>query len=152
MQPLPHLYSVAAASAATGTVALTAAGLPRLTSAAPSEFGGPGDRWSPELLLAAAVVSCFVLTFRAVARASQLEWTQLECNVDATLDRKDRVLQVTRVVTRVTLTVPGSMDTVLCERVLAKAEHDCLIANSLRCERQLQMEIVKVPIVAQQSA
>lgn len=152
MQPLPHVYSVTAATAVTGNVALTATGLPRLTSAAPSEFDGPGDRWSPESLLAAAVASCFALTFRAVARASQLQWTQLECDVDATLDRKERVLQFTRVVTRVKLTVPESMETVLCERVLAKAEHDCLVANSLRCERELQVEIVRMPIAVPQRA
>jgi organic hydroperoxide reductase OsmC/OhrA len=143
MQPLPHVYSVAAATSVTGTVALSATGLPRLTSAAPSQFGGPGDRWSPESLLAAAIASCFALTFRAVARASQLQWTQLDCDVDATLDRKDHSLQFTRVVTRARLTVPESMGMALCERVLTKAEHDCLVANSLRCERALQMEVVK---------
>ena len=40
----------AAAVAESGDVELTAEGLPPLRSAAPAEFGGPGNRWSPETL------------------------------------------------------------------------------------------------------
>ena len=48
MQDLPHLYSVAATAAAEGEVELAAAALEPIRSAPPAEFGGPGDRWSPE--------------------------------------------------------------------------------------------------------
>ena len=34
----------------------------------------------------------------------------------------------------------------LCERALTKAEEGCLVADSLRCEHELQMEIVKAPV------
>jgi organic hydroperoxide reductase OsmC/OhrA len=143
MQPLPHLYSVTAVGSATGEVSLAASGAPGLQSAAPPQFDGPGDQWSPESLLAAAVASCFILTFRAVARASQLPWRQLDCQVMATLERVGGVMQFTRVVTRAALTAPAATDTVSCERALRKAEEGCLVANSLRCRRELQMEIVK---------
>ncbi|HEY5760683.1 MAG TPA: OsmC family protein [Steroidobacter sp.] len=146
MQPLPHVYSVAATGSAAGEVSITAAGLPQLASAPPPQFGGPGDEWSPESLLAAAVASCFILTFRAIARASRLEWTRIECNAEATLERLDGVTQFTRVVTRATLTVPADISTVIYERALTKAEEGCLIANSLRCKRELQMEIVKAEL------
>ena len=152
MQPLPHVYSVTAAAAATGIVGLSAEGLPALRSVAPAEFGGPGDQWSPESLLAAAVASCFVLSFRSVARASQLDWVRLDCEVDATLDRKDRLMQFTKVVVHAKLVVPASMDLMICERVLQKAEHGCLVANSLRCERELQTEIVRRSVAQPESA
>ena len=143
MQPLPHTYSVTAASAGTSIVDLSAKGLPSLRSAAPAEFGGPGDQWSPESLLTAAIASCFVLGFRAVARASRLQWISLDCDVDATLDRKEHVTQFTKVIVHARLIVPAAMDSVLCERVLEKAERSCLVANSLRCERELRVEIAK---------
>lgn len=146
MQPLPHVYSVTAAGSADGTVSIAAAGLPELASAPLPQFGGPGDQWSPESLLAAAVSSCFILTFRSIARASRLEWTRLECHAEATLDRLEGAMRFTRVVTRAMLTVPAGTSTVLCERALTKAEEGCLVANSLRCERELQMEIVKAPV------
>ena len=146
MQPLPHIYSVAASGSAEGSVPLSAAGMPPLISAPPREFGGPGDQWSPESLLAAAVASCFILTFRAMARASRLPWTNLDCSVEATLERAEGVTHFTRIVTRATLTVPDGTSTVLCERVLNKAEEGCLVANSLRSKRELQMEIVKAAV------
>jgi organic hydroperoxide reductase OsmC/OhrA len=143
MKALPHVYSVAAAGSAGGSIAITAAGLPALASAPPPEFDGPGDQWSPESLLAAAVASCFILTFRAIARASRLEWTRLECHAEGTLERADGVMQFTHFTTRATLTVPEGTSSVLCERALTKAEEGCLVANSLRCKRELQMELVK---------
>ena len=44
-----------------------------------AEFGGPGDLWSPETMLAGAVAGCFILTFRAAARASSasIPWRKL---------------------------------------------------------------------------
>ena len=151
MQPFPHIYSVTGSAAAAGQVTLSTEGAPDLASAAPSQFGGPGDQWSPESLLAAALLSCFILTFRSVARASKLEWSRVECSVEATLGRVEGVTQFTRVLTRVALTVPRSADTALSERTLAKAEHTCLIGNSLRCQRELQIEFVSEPAVQLQA-
>jgi organic hydroperoxide reductase OsmC/OhrA len=146
MQPLPHVYSVLAAGSTDGSVSIAATGLPQLVSAPPPQFGGPGDQWSPESLLAAAVASCFILTFRSIARASRLQWSRLECHAEATLERLEGVTQFTRVLTRATLTVPAGTPRVLCERALAKAEEGCLVANSLCCKRELQMEIVKAQV------
>lgn len=147
MQPLPHVYSVSAGASATGIVGLSARGLPGLRTAAPAEFGGPGDQWSPEALLAGAIASCFILSFRSVARASNLEWLRLDCDVEATLDRQERVLQFTRAIVHARLTVPAAMDVAACKRALEKAEHGCLVANSLRCARELQIDIVQSPVV-----
>jgi organic hydroperoxide reductase OsmC/OhrA len=152
MQPLPHVYTVTAAGSATGTVGLNAAGLPNLRSAAPAEFGGPGDQWSPESLLAGAIASCFILSFRAVARASHLEWVRLDCDVDATLDRQERVLQFTKIIVHARLSVLAAMDVATCERALERAEHGCLVANSLRSARELRIEIVQLPVVRAERA
>ena len=55
MQELPHRYRVKGTGRITCDIELTAARLPVLQSASPAEFGGPGDRWSPETLLVGAV-------------------------------------------------------------------------------------------------
>ena len=70
MHPFPHRYRVKGAGRVTGDVELTAERLTSLRSATPIEFDGPGDRWSPETLLVVAVAVCFILTFRAIAKAS----------------------------------------------------------------------------------
>ena len=95
MQNLPHRYRVSAAVEAESAVQLTSNGLPALESAAPAEFGGPGDKWSPETLLVAAVADCFILTFKAIARASKFSWVSLSCAVEGTLDTIDRLTQFT---------------------------------------------------------
>ena len=72
MQDFPHHYSAFARAQEQGEIELGGDGLAPLQSAPPAEFGGPGDLWSPETLLVAAVADCFALTFRAIARASKL--------------------------------------------------------------------------------
>ena len=132
MQNFPHSYSVTATSSALGDVDLTTDGVARLSTDAPASFDGPGDRWSPETLLVAAVGDCFALTFRAVARASNLAWTSLICDVTGALDRVDRVPQFTAFEVRAILTVPAGTNVDAAGRVLAKAERGCLVANSLK--------------------
>jgi organic hydroperoxide reductase OsmC/OhrA len=91
MQDLPHHYRcVATANADQSQVRVASQGLEDLTTDAPKEFGGPGDQWSPEALLVAAVADCFVLTFRAMAGPSQITWHALDCDATGTLERVDR--------------------------------------------------------------
>ena len=143
MKDLPHQYSVQASAGAEADVTLTAAGIPALATASPAEFGGPGDRWSPETLLVGAVANCFILTFRAVARASKLSWTALRCEVTGTLDRVDRVTQFTSFNLRAQLCVPQDTDGALAQRSIEKAERACLIANSLKAPVHLHLQIVR---------
>lgn len=132
MQPFPHQYTVAARGSAIGDIELTAERLSTLRSATPSEFDGPGDRWSPETLLVAAVGDCFILTFRGVARASGLAWTSLECDVTGTLDRVERSTRFVAFDIQARLAVPGDTDPERAKLILEKAERNCLISNSLR--------------------
>ena len=87
MKNLPHRYKVEASANSQGSVAIASSGLETLSTAPPPQYGGPGDRWSPETLLVASVVDCFVLTFRAIARASSLVWVALRCEGEGELDR-----------------------------------------------------------------
>jgi organic hydroperoxide reductase OsmC/OhrA len=141
MQDLPHHYSVSADGTADGDVALDAPRVPRLRSASPAEFGGPGDRWSPETLLVGAVADCFVLTFRAVARASRLPWSSLRCDAIGTLDRVDRAMQFTQLELHASLSVPPGVDPFQARRALDKAEQNCLISNSLKAAIHLEADV-----------
>jgi organic hydroperoxide reductase OsmC/OhrA len=132
MKDFPHKYVVAAYGDQQGDVRVTAAGVPSLASASPVEFDGPGDRWSPETFLAGALADCFVLTFRAVARASKLSWRRVQCRVTATLDRVDGETQFTAFALDARVEVKTGTDTQLALRVMEKAERNCLISNSLK--------------------
>jgi organic hydroperoxide reductase OsmC/OhrA len=119
-----------------------------LRTALPAEFGGPGDRWSPETLLVAAVADCFVLTFRGVARAQALSWTSLQCDVTGTLDRVDRLLQFIKLDTSATVIVPEGTSEEQARQSLERAERGCLITNSMKASRQLHA-VVEVASTAQ---
>jgi organic hydroperoxide reductase OsmC/OhrA len=142
MTPYPHTYTVSADAANTGFATVRAPQLPALKTAPPPEFDGPGGVWSPETLLCASVADCFILTFRAVARAARLEWLGLECRVEGVLDRVERIAQFTKFTTFAKLSVPAGTDEAKARELLERAEHGCLIANSLRGARDLQAEIV----------
>jgi len=137
MQALPHRYRVKGTGRITGDVELTAERLTMLRSASPAEFGGPGDRWSPETFLVGAVADCFILTFRAVANASKVSWTSLDCDVTGTLDRVDRVTQFTGFDVTARLVVPAGADADVARHALEKAERNCLISNSLKASMVL---------------
>jgi organic hydroperoxide reductase OsmC/OhrA len=141
MQDFPHHYRVTASAADTGNVALDSEGVNTILSAPPVEFGGPGDQWSPESLLVAAVADCFVLSFRAIARASKLDWTSLECNVVGTLDRVERKTQFTAFEVTAQLEVPAGTDEAKAQRVLQKAEDACLVTNSLIADSHLNATV-----------
>jgi len=141
MHPYPHTYVAAARPDPAGLVATESPGLETLHTAPPAQFDGPGNRWSPETLLIASIANCFVLTFRAVSRASRFPWLDVECRVEGVLERIDGVSQFTRYTTRAMLTVPSGANEALSRKLLEKAEHGCLIVNSLRGDRVLEVEI-----------
>lgn len=141
MDPYPHRYPVTASAAAEGGISLSSEGLPALESAAPGQFGGPGDRWSPETLLVAAVADCVILTFRAVARASKLDWERITCDAEGTLDRVDGVTRFTAIHLRVRLAVPAGTAADRARRLVDKAERACLVSRSLAFEPSIEVEI-----------
>ena len=141
MKTFPHHYRATASGGASGDVELSADRVTALPSASPPEFDGPGDRWSPETLLVGAVGDCFILTFRAIAKASNLSWTSLACEVTGTLDRIDRVTQFTRFDLRARLRVPAGVDVIRARHALEKAERSCLITSSLKGEVSLDAAV-----------
>ena len=140
MQEFPHHYH-ATATAEGDVVRVSSPELVNIETAAPVEFGGPGHRWSPETLFTAAIANCFVLTFKAVARASKLEWTGIACDVEAILDRVERQTLFTRATVRVKLTISNEAERDRAIGILEKSEANCLVSNSLKTEIQLEPSI-----------
>ena len=142
MHPYPHHCSVTASGTSEGSVAVKSPDLPELTTAPPPQFDGPGGQWSPETLLCAAIADCFILTFRAMSRATRFEWLRLECSVEGVLERVERVAQFTAYKTPATLTLPAGADEAKARKLLEQAEHSCLISNSVRGTRTLEAQVI----------
>ena len=141
MQDYPHHYQVHAEAQPEGNVNLAGEKLPALASAPPPEFGGPGDQWSPETLLVASVADCFILSFRAIARASKFDWKSLSCEVVGTLERIEKQTRFTKFSVRAKLSIVPGTNEDRARRLLQKAEEVCLITNSLSASVHLTAEV-----------
>jgi organic hydroperoxide reductase OsmC/OhrA len=141
MHPYPHRYTVRASGVSAGPVACTSEGLPDLQTTPPPEFDGPPGHWSPETLLVAAVADCYVLSFRAVARASKLDWDHIDVSVEGVLEKTEAGPRFTRYVVKPRLTLADPGRETLARSVLDKAKRACLVTNSLNgsCEVEPQL-------------
>ena len=142
MHPFPHVYRARAVSRLEGDVELQSEGLEPILSRPPVQFGGQGDRWSPETLLCAALADCLLMTFRAIARASRVDWSALEVSVEGTLEREQGNSHFTHFAVEAVLRVPEGADLAAAERALHKAEAGCLISNSLKATRELRAQVL----------
>lgn len=141
MQGLPHTYTIGGKCQPDSHATIFGEGIPEMESAPPKQFGGPGDKWSPEDFLVAAVADCFIFSFKAIAAASKFQWTNLDVTVDGILDRVERQNCFTEMTVNATLTIPTESDLEKAKAHLEKAEHICLITNSLKSEVHLNATV-----------
>lgn len=101
--------------------------------ATPPEFakGMPGI-WSPEHLLVAAVNSCLMTTFLAIAENSKLEFISFESAAKGKLEIVDGKFMMSEVELMPKLSIAKSTDPEKALRILQKSEAACLISNSVK--------------------
>jgi peroxiredoxin-like protein len=143
MKPLPHRYEVRLSGGPSGYATVSTSGVPDLRSAPPLDYDGPGDAWSPEHLLLAAVETCFLFTLRAVAKVSHIEFVALDLSSEGTVDRQDGVTRFTEIVLRPRLTITAGIDRDRALWVLQKSEKTCLVSASLSTPVRLEPELEK---------
>jgi peroxiredoxin-like protein len=115
--------------------------VPSLRFSAPPEFQGETGFWTPEHFFLAAVASCFVTTFHAIAEISRFEPAGLELTVEGTIEKAEGGLQFTRLTLKPFLTVAREADQERGGRLLEKAERSCLISRSLKSQVVMQPRV-----------
>jgi peroxiredoxin-like protein len=138
MKPLPHLYEAHLAGGPDGYAIVAVPGLPNLSSAPPADFDGPGDAWSPEHLMLAAVETCFLFTLRAVAKASKIDFISLDLTGEGKVDRAEGVTRFTEIVLRPRLVVTPGTDRERALKVVERSEKACLVSASLQTPVRLE--------------
>lgn len=111
---------------------------PELEFAAPPEFHGVAGLWSPEHFFVAAVVSCFITTFRAIAEFSKFNFDGLAVAGEGVLEKGEGGYRFTRVLLQPVLTIEREEDRERAQRLLEKAEKSCLVSRSIQSEVVLQ--------------
>jgi peroxiredoxin-like protein len=110
--------------------------------ATPPEFpkGIPGI-WSPEHLLVAAVNSCLMTTFLAIAENSKFQFIHFKSKAIGKLEKVDGKLMMSEIVLFPLVTVAHESDKEKALRILHKSEAACIISNSLKSSILFQPEI-----------
>jgi peroxiredoxin-like protein len=117
----------------------------KIEVATPPQFPkGVEGIWSPEHFFTAAVNSCFMTTFLAIAENSRLEFKEFTCNAVGMLEQLEGKYLMTEVILNPTLVITKEEDKEKALRVLDKSEKACLISNSINSKVSLN-PIVTVP-------
>lgn len=110
--------------------------------ATPPQFPkGMEGIWSPEHLLTAAVSSCFMTTFLAIAENSKLAFDQFSCSASGKLEQIEGKYLMTEIILEPILTIPIDTSIEKAERILIKSEAACLISNSIKSKVTLNINI-----------
>ena len=115
-----------------GTMTSTVLG-PALEVATPPEFPkGMAGIWSPEHLLVAAVNSCLMTTFLAIAENSKLNFKSFTSEASGKLEKVEGKYMITEITLEPAVVVENAADKERAEKVLQKSEAACLISNSIK--------------------
>ena len=115
-----------------GTV--QAAPIKQLEFSAPPEFGGKEGVWTPEHLLLAAVGTCYVATFSAIAEHNRFRFRGLKVGVEAGLEKAGGGLTFVRITLRPRLVIQDETQQAQSLILLEKAKKGCIISRSLAAE------------------
>ncbi len=101
--------------------------------ATPPQFNkGIAGIWSPEHLFTAAVSSCLMTTFLAIAENSKLEFKAFTCASKGKLEQVEGKYLMTTVILEPLVTIRNEQDRDRTLKILQKAEAACLISNSIK--------------------
>lgn len=115
---------------------------------APPEFGGPEGFWTPEHLLVLAANSCLMSTMLALAEHNGLTLVGYRADAEGKLEKiPGQGYRFTEIVIRPLVTLQSDDDLALAEKLLAKAEKLCIVANALSVPVRVDARIEVVATV-----
>ncbi len=103
---------------------------------------GIAGLWSPEHLFVAAVSSCLMTTFLAVAENSKFEYIEFSCGANGVVDRIEKKFMVTEITLKPRLVIDNPENEARALRILEMSEKACLISNSILTKIHFEPEIV----------
>jgi len=122
---------------------LDAPGLPDcIQVATPPQFPkGMEGIWSPEHLFVAAINSCYMTTFLAIAENSKLGFKSFDCGASGKLEMINGKYIMSEVTVYPKVVITSEEDRERTERILQKTEANCLISNSVKSTILMKVEI-----------
>jgi peroxiredoxin-like protein len=137
-----HLYEINLKWTEQKKGLLSSSGLPDIEVATPPQFsGGHEGIWSPEHLFVSSVAVCIMTTFLAIAELSKLEFVSYESRATGKLEKVDNKYMFTEVTIEPIIKIKYEKDLERAERIIHKAEANCLISNSIKSKVILNPKI-----------
>lgn len=120
---------------------ISCAGKSDVQVATPPEFKGHENIWSPEDLFVASANVCLMTTFLAVAERAGLAFASYESTAEGRLEIVEGKFQFTAITIRPSITLKPGGDAAKAKELIEKAEHNCLISNSMKAVVTLEATI-----------
>jgi peroxiredoxin-like protein len=137
-----YIYRVNGTSTAVRSGTLAAEEIqPWISFSAPPEFYGQPGQWTPEHLIVASVVGCFISTFSGMADYSKFEFISLHLEADGVIEKDEGGWRFARIILRPRLKIAQDKDRERANRLLQKAQKTCLVSRSLACATVLEPEL-----------
>jgi peroxiredoxin-like protein len=128
-----HYYNTAVTWETGRRGTLSAPDLNSITVATPPEFPkGEPNIWSPEHLLVAAVNSCLMTTFLAIAENSKLDFISFSSEGTGKLEKVDGKFLISEIELKPKVILNDEKDRERAVRIIEKSEKACLISNSVK--------------------
>ena len=108
-----------------------------------AEYAGAAERWNPEDLLGAALATCHMLTFLALAAKTRTQVLGYEDRAEAVLDTVDKVTWISEIRLRPIIRVAKGTDPEKVRELFEKAHKYCFVANSIKSQVTMAPEIVE---------
>jgi peroxiredoxin-like protein len=135
-----HFYDVSVTWDADRKGIMTSEVLPtQIEVATPPEFPkGMQGIWSPEHLFVAAINSCLMTTFLAIAENSKLQYKSFQSKAVGKLEVVDGKYIMSEVTLMPSVIINSEADRERALRILQKSEAACLISNSVKSKIVMQ--------------
>ena len=139
---MDHEYATAVTWTGGSQGKLESPGLPSLTAGAPPDVGGEGGMWSPEHMFVASAEVCAMLTFLAIARMSKLEFVSWTSSAKGKVDKVEgQGFMFTSIEIDAEVELKQASDREKAERILQKAEQNCLVTKSMKTPVDLRYKL-----------
>ncbi len=139
-QPFPHHYSVDLAVKDDASSWMKAGPRTPIVGGNPPEFDGNEEWWSPEHLLLSALQVCYRGTFNALRARPGIQPSAFRTRAEAKLEKTAAGIVFTEIKLHAFATVPAAQVEATKE-LLAKAKKLCILANQLKTEPTLEVDV-----------
>lgn len=116
-------------------------GKPSIEVTAAPEYKGDTTRLNPEELLVAALASCQMLTFLAIASMSKVEVLEYSDRAVGKIEKADGKMKMASVYLRPRIVISEASNRDRAAGLVTKAHEQCFISNSVTTQVVVQPEI-----------